>query len=212
MPEPTKPEGNLFHAILKHLYYNYPLDDKKVEVNHFLINELGIGKNDIAQSIKIKDVLNHLKDKGFITWSSRAEVYGVFTFGEPAPVKPYPSHVRIDTMTLEFHHVYVTLTLDGYNYYSEVERNSELHQSIIKTNEKTVKMSRYTLFVAAAAIIVALLPFFKKEKDTVLTVPQPLKLDTVTTRPVQSPKENRGLLPDSPRTTSKNVSKGKASD
>lgn len=177
-------DANLFHSILLHLYKNHPLDDSMMNMNEFFTKDLGIPLDDMIRTSVIVNVLNFLKQKKFIEWGLSPIVLASATGLKDKDERLYPviSNMPIN---LQYRHVMVKLTLDGFNYISNHEKEEELHASQLTTN-KTNRITGYAaLGVSVVALGMSVLTFFKVESKTheikslpTLTVQQSL-LDSI---------------------------------
>ncbi|MCX6320107.1 MAG: hypothetical protein NTW29_22700 [Bacteroidetes bacterium] len=175
------------HDILDYLLREYT--EVPTYLNTFLYNELKLGKKDNRVKDKIKEILDLLRDKEYITWVAYS--YWIDENGNP--------HTK-DDVTYDFHtkpgmvlndvRIEAHLTIDGLEHAIELRRDRQKHS--------------YFLFVTPFSILLSLsalglsiwTTFIKpKEKPTIQKI-ELTASDTIPIQPIQRmPQNGHTLLP-----------------
>jgi hypothetical protein len=135
---------NWFHSILEHLYDNYEFDNKTVVLNDFFKTEFKIPNADSVRLMLLRDIIDTLKEKGFIAYSLKC------IDGRQFHLPSLGTSVDGINFNLDNVEIKIKLTLDGYDYIEKLERNK-------KTYNATTRINKWFWVTIGVAIIGALI-------------------------------------------------------
>jgi len=165
------------HVIIDFLYKKY--SETWTELNNFLYNNLNLSDNNTTHKDKIKDILNSLKDKGYLNW----KVIKLKDDGTWEKDHYEDEFQKLPGLTLKNHRVEAQLTIDGLDYAIELEREKQKH-NIYKFSTPT------SVVFAVLAFAVSFMTYLRgcdgcsQQRPLQLQLPKEITIDTLSLKKV----------------------------
>ena len=190
-----KPETkNWPHEIVNFLYNHY--SETTTELNRFLYTKLKLEKHNTTHKDKIRELLDQLEEKGYITWIANK----MDDKGNSIDAKYRETFKNITNDGLDTARVEARLTLDGLDYAIELEREKIKH-TIYKYS------TPMSVMFAALAFGVSLMTYLRgceqsnQSQQIQLQFPTTITIDTLLLKKVRI--QNLHLQQDSENNASK---------
>lgn len=168
------------HQIIDFLYQHYT--EAETELNNFLYTDLQLDKSNTTHKDKIKELLDRLQDKQYLTW--KANKTAINEKGEEYVVSDFTKEFHeLPGLGLKDARLEAQLTLDGLDYAIELKRERQKHRIYKYSTPMSV------LF-AALAFSVSLMTYLRgcdqsnQSQQIQLQLPTEVKIDSLSLKKV----------------------------